>query len=146
MIKDFLIKIKTVLTETFGHLFDFSYQRKKHEVLGFYFGYTFFIILVGSLLNGIITIFTHPYISAYEEGLIAGQEVSMVFIPVFSLIVMTFLSVTIIVSKKIHKNIAAIITAVLSIIITPLLGAIVGCVPLTILTTFQNKKYIKTEE
>ena len=123
----------------FKNLFDLGYKRTGLEAFGFYIVYTILFIVIGGLANGLAAKLLYPNITTYEEGLKVGKQIGMILIPILLLILSSALTIGMIFAKKINKSIKAWIIAFCTISITVIFGAILGDIPLAVLSTFGEK-------
>lgn len=129
----------------FKKLDDFSYKRTGLEAFGFYIVATIIGIIIGAMTNVLAVKFlgTTNGLNTFKEQFDASYKVAVNVVPVIAFIYATIFAVLIIKAKNIYKNIWAMLLAILTILATPLIGAILGMIPMAILTTFQNNAEIK---
>ena len=124
----------------FKNLFNFEYKRTGIEALGFYIVYTILFVAFLSLINGVIANIIYPDLktASFHEGVEKGRQTAMIVMPVLLLISSGILSIAILIAKKIY-TVGAILLTILAICLTSIFGAIIGVIPIAILTTFDNK-------
>lgn len=126
----------------FKNLFKLDYKRTKLEALGFYLAYFLFGIILAGMLSGISLILCN--VKTYENSISIGRQAGQIVA-----IIYTFLFAFLIVKAKlIYTKISAILLVLTTIFLTLLGGCLLGCIPLSILTTFPklNNEEVQEQE
>ena len=126
----------------FNNLFDMSYKRTGLQALGFYIVYLIMLVFAGGLLTAVIGTILHPGLNTFNEGYKVGLALGRYIAPSFIALCVAVISITILIKRNIYTNILAIFLFFISVGICFLFGAIIGLIPLSILTMFDNKRII----
>ena len=119
----------------FKNLFDLSFKRTVVQAIGFYIVYIILIALLIGVLSPVIGPIIYPNTQkTFEESFQIGAKMA----PIIATTLVTIVSVWIIIAKKSYKHFGAIVLLIVAICLTHLLGALVGIIPVAILTTFDN--------
>ena len=124
----------------FKNLTDFSYKRNFIEALGFYLAYLLLLIILNMLIMELV---------AVVIGTPMAKRVMLDIMSYVSLIYFIFLSLKIVLAKKLFKNFIATSTVKDSLMITMplqsiifylLYGIFAGLVPISVLTLFDSRE------
>ena len=120
----------------FKELLDIKYKRSVKQAVGFYIFHIIISTVLGGILSGLIIF------GLLKLNLIVSQtsgRVGMVIGANFAIIYYFFLSLILLLGKKLYTSISAILLFLLTIIATILMGGLLGCICPAILSTFESK-------
>jgi len=121
----------------FKSLFNLGYKRNFIEAIVFYIVYLILFVIILALINGVITRILYPDSTSFPEGYERGGQVANVCMPILLLISSAVLSISILVCKKLY-NVGAILLTIFTICVMTIFGAILGLIPMSILTMLGN--------
>lgn len=113
---------------TFDSLFDLGYQRSVRQAIAFYFTYFIAFLCLGFLVG---------FISASVFGV--DQLTELIVGAVSAVIGCTGLAIAICIKKSIFMSAKSIAFVFLTLVASILLGALLGLVPVSYLTTLDKK-------
>jgi len=117
----------------FRNLTDFKFKRTGLQAFGFYLAYLFLFLLLGFLSGFIMAL-----IGARDNAFSIGVLVAMITSPTLTFLVLY--------QKGLVNKLGYILLLVLTPILAFLAGALVGLIPVAILTTIKPANEIQQEE
>jgi hypothetical protein len=117
----------------FKHLTDFSIQRTVGQAFGFWLSYLLLASIIGAVAGGIYgSILTN---GGYEEGLAAGQLITIPYVAVLSLLIC---------AKKSLGFLGYLLTAIATLLAF-IGGAFLGLIPTAYLTVRPSNSFVPPE-
>ena len=120
----------------FSQLADFGFKRTAKQAFGFYISYLLLAFVLGAVIGGIAGLLNPD--NPQQAGFLAGQ--------IFAVPYVMTLAILVTVNRSLLKSFPVIFLLALTALLSLALGALGGLIPVSFLTTRENKSHNKANQ